>query len=121
MIDDEFKAQLMSGQLVGQEPSDLRETFKELNADMVDSDNFSSIDTRTRLTASQVPSLVALDLLTQCGVLPFKYNRIGRGVKRLSVSIQGKGRSEMVQIVQGIQEQKAKESSVVQRINPNGE
>ena len=117
MIDDEFKAQLLQGQFIGHEPSDLSETFKELNSDIVDAEQFSSIDTRTRLTASQVPSLVALDLLTQCGVIPNKYNRIGRGVKRLSVSIGGKGREEMVQVVQGINEQKAKEGNVVQRIN----
>lgn len=104
-----------------EEESDLRQSLKELNADIVDSDGFTSIDTRTRLTSAQVPSLVALDLMTQCGVLPKKYNRIGRGVKRLSVSIAGGGRKDMVSVVQGVRDHAREEASVVKRIESQGE
>lgn len=89
------------------ESSDLKDSFKELNDDSIDKDGFTAIDMRTRLTHTQIPSLVGLDILSIGGVYPRAFGRIGRSVKRLSVSIKGHGRKEMVDIVKGVKEQEA--------------
>lgn len=107
---------LKSGVTHIEESSDLRESLQELNLDRVDDDGFTSIDTRTNLTLSQVPALACLDNLCYGGVLPKEFNRIGRSVKRLSVSIKKGGRNDMVAVVNGVNEQKKVEGSVSQRV-----
>ena len=89
------------------EPSDLRDSFKELNKDVTNENGFSSIDTRTRLTATQIPGLVGLDVLCTSGVYPSMFSKIGHSVKLLSVSLRGAGRTEMVDIAKGTREQEA--------------
>lgn len=98
------------------ETSDLKDSFKELNDDTLIDDGFSSIDTRTRLSQTQIPSLVGLDVLAISGVYPKTFARIGRSVKRLSVSIKGHGRTEMVDIVKGVRQQQAEAGkSIIER------
>jgi len=103
---NEFNPQA-SGIITMGQKSDLTESFKELNNDVVEDDGFSSIDMRTRLTASQIPSLAGLDVLSKMGVYPKEISRIGRSVKRLAVSLSGKGRQEMVDITRNTAEKEA--------------
>lgn len=111
--------EIQQGVVSVSESNDLKEALSSLNEDVVDADGFTSIDTRTRIAQTQVSALAALDILTRVGVFPQKYNRIGRSMKRLSISASGHGRTEMVNVVRGIQEQKQQEKSVAERVNTN--
>lgn len=91
------------------QPTELGETLKELNADSIDHDiRLSSIDMRTRLYPAQVPSMVALDTIISLGVLPSRVSIINRAIMRKSVSIDGLGRKEFVEVIAGKREQDAK-------------
>lgn len=87
------------------EPSDVAETIKELNTDTLDNDKFSSIDLKTRLHPIEISSIISVDSLIALRFLPQDSSIITRSKKRLSVSIAGKGREEIVQISQGMKEQ----------------
>jgi len=88
------------------ETSDISETLKELNNDKLDDSNFSAIDTKTRLIANEVNSIVTVDGLIALNFLPSEVSVITRSKKRLAVSLNGEGRKEIVQIASGMLEQK---------------
>ena len=91
------------------QPTELGETLKELNLDTLDTTiRMSGIDMRARLHHIEVSSILALDALVSLGVLPTKCLAFTRQKKRLSVSLDGKGREEIVNIVAGKREQDAK-------------
>lgn len=91
------------------QPTELGETLKELNLDTLDTNiRMSGIDMRARLHHSEVTSILALDALVSLGVLPTKCLVFTRQKKRLSVSLEGKGREEIVNIVAGKRELEAK-------------
>ena len=91
------------------QPSELGDSLKELNQDDLESDTrMSGIDMRSRLHYLEVPSVLALDSLVSLGVLPVKCLTFTRQKKRLSVSIDGKGRQEIVDIVQSKRDQDVK-------------
>lgn len=91
------------------QPTELGETLKELNLDNLDPTiRMSGIDMRARLHHSEVTSILALDALVSLGVLPTKCLVFTRQKKRLSVSLEGKGREEIVNIVAGKRELEAK-------------
>lgn len=88
------------------QPSEFSEAIKHLNEDELDKNNFSSIDTRTRLHETEISSIIAVDTLVALGFLPAKSTMITRSKKRLAVSRDGLGRKESVQLVSGIQDKK---------------
>ena len=88
------------------ESSDLAESLKELNSDAEEKNTrMSGIDMRTRLHATEIPSILACDTLVAFDFLPQDCLGFTRQKKRLAVSLGGKGREEIVDIVRGKQEQ----------------
>lgn len=91
------------------QPTELGETLKELNMDNITPNTrMSGIDMRSRLHYSEISSVLAIDALVALGVLPTKCLAFTRQKKRLAVSLQGKGREEIVQIVGGKRDMDAK-------------
>ena len=93
------------GTVAIQQTTELGDSLKELNKDMIDIDSRTSdIDLRSRLHPFEVSSILALDALVAFGVCPTKCLAFTRQKKRLSVSLLGKGRREIVDIVAGKRE-----------------
>lgn len=87
------------------QPTELGESLKELNDDTINSENrMSGIDMRSRLHHTEVSSVLALDALVALGICPSNMLSFTRQKKRLSVSIDGHGRKEIVEIVGGKRE-----------------
>lgn len=91
------------------QPTELGDSLKELNKDDIEvTTRMSGIDMRARLHPIEIASILALDALVSLGVCPTKCLAFTRQKKRLSVSLAGKGREEIVNIVAGKREQDAK-------------
>ena len=89
--------------------TELGESLKELNLDALDANiRMSGIDLRARLFGIEISSILALDALVSFGILPTKCLAFTRQKKRLSVSLDGKGREEIVSLVAGKKEMEAK-------------
>ena len=85
-------------------PTELGEALEQLNKDLIDPiTNMTSIDMRTRLSSVEVSSLMSIDTLIALKVIPVDCLMLTRQKKRLAVSIEGKGRDEIVNIVGGKQ------------------
>jgi hypothetical protein len=92
-----------------QQPTETGETIRELNEDKLDKKTrMSSIDMRSRLHPFQISSMTTFDSLISMKFLPRDCSAITRQIKRLSVSIEGKGRQEIVQITGGLKEHEEK-------------
>lgn len=86
-------------------PTELGESLKELNVDTITNDTkMSGIDMRARLHPVEITALLALDAIVGFRFLPQNCLAFTRQKKRLSVSIDGKGRQEMVNLVVGKRE-----------------
>lgn len=85
-----------------QHPSELGETLKALNDDSLDpSTGMSAIDMKSRINLFERNGVVALDTLVALKVCPRSCLSFTRQIKRLNVSLGGKGRSEFVEVVGG--------------------
>lgn len=94
-------------------PTEISESLKELNQDNLESGTrMSGIDMRARLMGFEIAGVLALDSLVSLGVLPTKCLAFSRQKKRLSVSIQGEGRKEIVSLVAGKRELEAKQAGM---------
>lgn len=94
------------------EASDVAETIRELNDDTLSDDKFSSIDLKTRLAEIEIGAIIAVDSLVALDFLPTEVSFITRSKKRLNVSKNGQGRSEVVSIAQGLSEQSQGKSMI---------
>lgn len=104
------------GELDINEKTDLAETLKQLNDDTIDKDTgMSGIDMRARLSTMEIPAIVQIDNLVGFGVLPDICLNLTRQKKRLSVSLAGLGRREIVKIATRQDEEIVNNK----RINPN--
>lgn len=90
------------------EASELGDSLRELNKDDIEKSRMSGIDMRARLHYIEVSSILAVDSLVAFKFLPVPCLAFTRQKKRLSVSLQGRGRQEIVDIVGGKKEQDAK-------------
>ena len=100
-----------------EEKSDLAESLKQLNNDEEEiNTRMSGIDLRTRLHFTEIPSILACDTLVNFGFLPQECLAFTRQKKRLAVSIDGKGRGEIVDIVKGQREQENEARSGLDRL-----
>jgi len=90
--------------------NDLKEALLALNDDTEESDGLSKIDMRTRLTNSEIQCILSIDVLVNLKVLPKECYTFTRSKKRLAISLQGKGREEMVSIVKSETEAKKGET-----------
>jgi hypothetical protein len=94
-----------------QEISDTAQTIRELNDDSVALDKFSAIDMKTRLKSIEISAIIAVDSLIALDFLPSDASFITRSKKRLAVSENGLGRSEVVQISQGMRDKEQGKSA----------
>jgi len=94
-----------------QELTDTAQTIRELNDDSVSDDKFSAIDMKTRLHIEEISSIIALDSLVALDFLPKEASFITRSKKRLSVSRDGIGRREIVEISQGMRDKEQGKSA----------
>ncbi len=86
------------------ERSPLGEIFENLDKDVDDKNNRSSIDLNTRLNQEEISCCLIIDELVLAGILDAG---ITRQLKRLNISHKGKGREEKVNIAIGRAENKA--------------
>ena len=96
-----------SNDLLFHESSELKEAVEEINKDVIDDKtNMSSIDLRCNLTDGQFISLAFIDALVSMKIFPQDLLPLTRQIKRLSVSKDGKGREQIVDMVSGNRSQK---------------
>ncbi len=91
--------------------TELGDTLKELNNDTIEDNantRMSGIDMRARLHPMEISSILALDALVALKIMPVSCLAFSRQKKRLSVSLEGKGRDDIVNIVAGKRELDAK-------------
>lgn len=81
--------------------TELGETLRELNDDSISDIRMSGIDMRSRLHPMEISSVLAIDTLISMGMLPERVLMLSRQKKRLSVSLNGKGRDDIVSVVSG--------------------
>lgn len=94
------------------ESTELGDSLKELNKDTLEpGTRMSSIDMRANLHYVELSSILACDALVMFRVLPVTCLNFTRQKKRLSPSLQGKGREDIVNIVSGKKEMDAKTQS----------
>jgi len=87
------------------EVSELQGSLQELNNDTVSPiTRNSGIDLRTRLYNSEIASITVLDTLVAFNFLPMSIVPFTLQKKRLAVSLKGKGRDEIVELVAGKRE-----------------
>jgi len=91
-----------NGIITPTEISELQGSLQELNNDTVDVMNRTSgIDLRTRLYNTEIASITVLDTLVAFNFLPMSIVPFTLQKKRLAVSLKGKGRDEIVELVAG--------------------
>lgn len=89
------------------ESTELGDAIKEQNKDTV-SERLSSMDFGSRIDKMEMSPMVALDSLIGMGVIPIECGKLNRVKMRKSVSINGEGRKEFVDLVTGKKEQDMK-------------
>lgn len=100
-LDDNVKNLEEETNIQIKERSELGEVMDSLESDKFDPNTkSSSIDFNARLDHVEISCITIMDELTRLGIFPSDTG-LTRQKKRLSVSLQGKGREEKVQIVQG--------------------
>lgn len=103
-LDDQIREsqrQAVTDEIRIQEKTELGEVMDNLDSDKIDpSSRMSSIDFNARLSGTEISSIMVIDELTRLGIFPESAG-ITRQKKRLSVSLNGKGRDEKVEVVRG--------------------
>lgn len=100
-----------SGIITPQEISELQGSLQELNNDKINVVNRTSgIDLRTRLYNTEIASITVLDTLVAFNFLPLSIVPFTLQKKRLAVSLKGKGRDEIVELVRGKKENDERKS-----------
>ena len=101
MTDSNLDKILENAQKDLKDKSELGEVMDNLDSDVVSNDTkMSSVDFNTRLDGFEISTIMVIDELTRMGIFPDRAG-LTRQKKRLSVSLQGKGREEKVRIIQG--------------------
>lgn len=97
-------------------PSELAQAMNDLNRDEKEEHhNMTTIDQRARLAYVEHVYLTILDFLVAVNFIPIDVLRLTQQKKRLSISIDGKGRAEQVAIAQGQREHTGK-MGVLQKV-----
>lgn len=97
------------GMLPVKESTELGDSLKELNNDdLEEGTRMSGIDMRSRLHYTEVSSILAVDSLVAFRFLPVSCLSFTRQKKRLAVSLAGKGRDDIVNLVSGKKDVDAK-------------
>jgi len=93
------------GQVPIKESTELGDALTEFNKDDVTSERLSSIDFKSRINQYELPPMIVLDVLIAMGILTTKCGMLNRVKMRKSVSLEGLGRKEFVDVVTGKKEQ----------------
>ena len=85
-----------------QQSGDIAQSLKILDDDSLDpSTNMSTIDLNAHLNQIEKNGFTVLDYLVSQGVLPIEVLQLSRQGKRLSVSVEGRGREQKVRMATG--------------------
>jgi hypothetical protein len=104
-----FSTQSTSTEQDVDEPTELGQALKELNYDKIQhGTRMSGIDMRAVLHYSEISGILGVDTLVNMKFLPVEVTMFTRQKKRLSVSLQGKGRNDIVAVVAGKRDQEAR-------------
>ncbi len=103
-----------------QEKGELAEALELQNRDVMTDDNLSSVDFASRLNNFQVAPIVAVDVVASMNVISERSRMIVRHIMRKLVSLDGKGRSEFVDVVVGKQERDTARKSLG-NLTPEGQ
>lgn len=99
------------------QPTELGEVVKELNSDNIDPlTKMSSIDMKSRLHNIEISQITAVDFLVSVGFLPITTLGLTRSLKRLRISEEGKGRSDVVAIVAGKTQNDIQKSTMTAKV-----
>lgn len=121
VLDDieEISPQLDRGIQPIVQKTELGESIQEINKDDMDpNDRMSSIDLRSNLPEWTALNIQRFDSAVSFGLLPTSSSSITRVVKRQWVSVNGRGRDDVVNIVAGKREQEAK-TGILERARNN--
>lgn len=89
------------------EQSELSQVMIQMDSDIVDPKTLmSTIDFNSRLSREEISASLIFDEFVRLGILPSGFG-LTRQKKRLSVSLEGKGREEKVAIVNSERENKS--------------
>lgn len=94
------------------QPTELGETIKEINNDSEDATRMSQIDMKTRLTEVERNACMLIDWSVAAKRTPRSLLLLTRQMKRLNVSLSGKGRGEIVELVVGKREHDEKKGNM---------
>jgi len=99
------KAEVEDDEINVTRKSELRQVMDSLDEDRVDTEsNMSTIDTNSRLSNREIGACLRFDELVRIGILDSNWG-LTRQKKRLSISKDGLGRREKVEIVKGERDQ----------------
>lgn len=99
MVDLEDAVEKAGKENIFTDKTELAQVMDNLDTDEVNADTFmSNIDFNTRLDHVEIQSIMIVDELIRLGIFPSEIG-LTRQKKRLAVSLDGKGRSEKVEIV----------------------
>ena len=87
------------------QPTELGQVMSSLNEDIIEEHTMmSSIDMKANLHWAEVSAVLGIDTLSRIGVVSKKWLYFTRQKKRLSISVAGRGRDDMVKCVVGERE-----------------
>lgn len=102
------KGNIDKGLMSIKETSELGEALGELNKDDDNDIRMSGIDFKSRVSSFQIAPLVAVDTVASMGVISADARKLVRNIMRKMVSLDGKGREELVKVAVGRQEEERK-------------
>jgi len=116
IVNNEYSNSYNGGSIDGEqdlkETSEMGEGLKQLTEDKIEKETkMSSIDTKTRLSQTDISAILCIDALVNLHVLPASCLGITRQYKRLAISRGGLGRIEMVNMATGIRKDEVAKSS----------
>jgi len=99
------KEEMGDNEVVLKRDSELKQVMDSLDRDEIDPlTQMSSIDVNSRLSDAEISACLRFDELVRLGILPDDLG-LTRQKKRLSISKNGEGRREKVEIVKGERDQ----------------
>jgi hypothetical protein len=98
------------------ETTEMKEALDALNKDDVDVKGKSSMDLRARLHYMEIAGMMGLDTLAMYHMVSSRAKYITESKKRLSVSLNGEGRKEIVAVTTGDNQGENSQASMGKRL-----
>ena len=92
--------------------TELGETLGHLNKDTENERRLSSVDFVSRLNGLQIPAISCVEFITAHGVISRDAKEITRIIKRNVISLEGKGRDDIVNIAVGKTERDIRKAGI---------